>query len=408
MNPSLIAILAMSGGVIECASGNQPVKRGINLKKEFPCMSTTLRAVSLRVKLLLIAVPLLLLLSGGRVFAEIVSFTDELIYQSHDYDNMQTSRVIAVARAKNLVQEHYIKYLLSTSAPVNMALDKDQMKFFITVILRTEAVDEHWDGQAYRIEARAAADPADVVTKINRIRGDKHQMRDLNIVNGNMAEVSASVDKLEKELAAAEPGSGKHDLLQKDYFSALKRFAGINLFYEGFSRQLDYKINEALDAYSRSIESDPANVYAYYYRSKVFDGIGDYKQALNGLNKAIEVDPKFQLAYTYRGNIYFIVFREHARALSDYAKALEMNQGDEDAYYGRGLMYATRMNKYKEAVADFTKVIEINPKNANAFYYRGMSYGYLGDYVRRAEDYKVSGELGHFIASEYMKTKKKP
>ncbi|TAN63644.1 tetratricopeptide repeat protein [bacterium] len=396
----------MDSGAIECASGDQPVKRCINLKKELPCMLTTLRLQSLGIKLLSIVAPfLLLLLAGGRAHAEIVSFSDELIYQAEDFDNMQTSRVIAFAKVKNRMQEHYVKYLLTTYAPVNMRFDKDQISFFITVILRTEVIDEQWDGHSYRIDARVSADPADIVTKINLIRGDKQKMQDLKTIRGIMATAIASFDKIKKELGAAEPGSGRHSFLQKDYLAALKRIAGINWFYDGFSRQLDSKINEALDAYSRGIESDELNVYAYYYRSKVFDGLGDYRQALDSLNKVIEVEPKFQLAYTYRANIYFMVFKDYARAISDYAKALELNPADDGAYYGRGLMFATRMKKYKEAIADFTKVIELNPKNAQAYYYRGMSYGYLGDYVRRGEDYKVSAELGHPNAIEYMNRK---
>lgn len=342
----------------------------------------------------------------GRAFAETVMFADDFIYQAEDFDNMQTSRSLAFAGVKDVLLEHYDKYFLSTHALANMQLDKSQLRFFTGLLLRIEVSDEQWDGQTYRIEAKVAADPATLVTKILLIRKDGLKMKDLTNISASLDEIVKDVDRLKKELHVAEPGSARHALFLKDYGAALKRLAGINWFYDGFSRYTDNRRPDALDSFSRAIESDETNKYAYYYRAKVHDDMGDYRQALKSISKVLELDPAFAYGYAYRGNIYFMAFNDLAKATADYDKAIKLNPAEESAYYGLGLMRSTKLKQYQQAIKDFDKTIELNPHNANAYYYRGVSYGYLGDYARRKEDFKKSAEIGHPIASGYMKYNK--
>src|SRR5207302_1643309 len=71
---------------------------------------------------------------------------------------------------------------------------------------------------------------------------------------------------------------------------------------EGFIRAQDYP--QAIEAYTRAIQSDPNCALAYANRASAYFSNGDFERTIDDCNHALELDPKLALAYSNRGGAY--------------------------------------------------------------------------------------------------------
>lgn len=92
--------------------------------------------------------------------------------------------------------------------------------------------------------------------------------------------------------------------------------------------QGDYELergnpSQALAAYSRAIELDPASAQAYNNRAYVFMTLQDYAHALPDLDKALALRPDYVNALMNRGDIYNYYYAiDYDRAVADYDRVL--------------------------------------------------------------------------------------
>ncbi len=107
--------------------------------------------------------------------------------------------------------------------------------------------------------------------------------------------------------------------------------------------------------------------------------------------KAIELDPKDTYAYFYRGGAYNNL-GEYQKAIADCTKIIELNPKDTHAYNNRGIAY-NKLAEYQKAIDDYTKAIELDPKDAYVYYYRGGAYAHQGLPTVACSDYYQAGIL---------------
>lgn len=86
----------------------------------------------------------------------------------------------------------------------------------------------------------------------------------------------------------------------------------------------------AIADFSKAIELDPENKYAYYSRGTAKYELEDYIGAIADYSKAIEITPKNASAYYYRG-LAKIKLGQKDNGCLDLSKAGEL--GDSMAYY---------------------------------------------------------------------------
>ncbi len=79
--------------------------------------------------------------------------------------------------------------------------------------------------------------------------------------------------------------------------SILYSFRGMALYWAN-------RYNEALEDYNKTIELQPQDFEAYFYRGHLFDSISALYQALNDLTKSIELNPFFAESYLLRAYVY--------------------------------------------------------------------------------------------------------
>jgi tetratricopeptide (TPR) repeat protein len=94
----------------------------------------------------------------------------------------------------------------------------------------------------------------------------------------------------------------------------------------------------AIRDYTRALEVDANNAYAYYNRGISHDRNGDYMQAID-----------------------------------DFSAAIRLLPTNADFYHNRGFCYRKK-NDFEAAVKDYTRALEIDPRHFKAIYNRGFSY----------------------------------
>jgi len=117
----------------------------------------------------------------------------------------------------------------------------------------------------------------------------------------------------------------------------------------------------ALRYLDTSINLNPNDYYAYYFRATTYGLMENYSAAIDDYNTCIRLQPDFDLAYRMRGNTYFDL-KEYSNALADLNQNIKLNKKDDEAYIVRGIIYA-EMKEYKKAIADWEISKKLRPKN---------------------------------------------
>lgn len=139
----------------------------------------------------------------------------------------------------------------------------------------------------------------------------------------------------------------------------------------------------------------------------------NYDEALAAFTKAIELDPASYEAHFSRGSIYASDLpadrRNPTGAVADYTRCLEIRPRDCSARHNRALEYE-QMREYDRAIADYTLLIEGDTdfsrlvegrekQLALAHFYRGRIYhGQSNDWARAVADYNRALRLDPGIA----------
>ena len=337
-----------------------------------------------------------LFIMANSAYAETKVFIEEYTYQASEADSKLSSRVIALEQVKRLLLEKLGTYLESETEVKNFQLTKDQIITLTAGIVRAEIIDEKWDGKTYSLKAKMAVDPSDVYKAIDNLRQDRQKTKELEEVRKTANELLKEVERLRKELELAKKDQAKI----ARYDEAIKELSAKDWLWKGYALGIAGKYQEAMEAFTKSIELDPRISMAYSNRSLVYTNLGIYQQALEDANKAIELDPRNALAYVNRGLAYYKL-GNHQQALADANKAIELDPRISMAYLNRGVAYS-KLGNYQRAIRDLDRAIELDPKDAKAYGCRGIALENLGDYRQAIRDYDKAIELDSKDALAYL------
>ncbi len=155
---------------------------------------------------------------------------------------------------------------------------------------------------------------------------------------------------------------------------------------------------EAIENYTRAIETHSNDAFLYNNRGLAYYGLKEYKKAISDYSKAIELRPDYAVAYCNRALAYFKI-RSFDKAISDYTKAIELDPDYADAYYNRGLAcnqfvhYYSKpftddaIGKFDKAVTNFSKVLELDSDYVLAYAGLGNAYYRHGEWDKATEYY---------------------
>ena len=159
----------------------------------------------------------------------------------------------------------------------------------------------------------------------------------------------------------------------------------------GLTKQSKGDVDGAIADYNRTLELDPKNAYAYNNRGLAKDAKGDYDGAIADCNRAIELDSKYAKSYRNRG-----VAKEAKGdvdgAIADYNRAIELDPKYADAYNNRASARQAKGDP-DSAIADYNRVIELVPKYADAYNNRALANALLRNWADALAGYRRFCEL---------------
>ena len=88
--------------------------------------------------------------------------------------------------------------------------------------------------------------------------------------------------------------------------------------------------------------------------------MGDYKRAIEDFTSSIQINPSDADAYFYRGNAFYELGNK-SEAIEDYTQAIKINDSDADAYINRGNV-RDELEDNQGARADFQVAADLYQK----------------------------------------------
>ncbi len=147
----------------------------------------------------------------------------------------------------------------------------------------------------------------------------------------------------------------------------------------------------------------------YFFKGKLLSVSGDYQAAVQAYQRSISSDPKFARTYVELGSS-FLALEKYSDAEAAFKQAMAI-EDDSCASCGLGMVYH-RQGREDEAAKTLKKAISLNPKDTCAYDQLGRMYYDLGQYTESIEAFRQEVELQpssvayHFLGNGYYFTEK--
>ena len=208
----------------------------------------------------------------------------------------------------------------------------------------------------------------------------------------------------------------------------------IELFQLGEYHFQSNHFEEAIDAYQKAIEREPAFAEAYYklgislgklgkpkdgiltlekalsldpFNASIYNALGamygmlqQYDQAIEQFEKAVDIDPQLSLAYNNMG-ILFGKLGDHKRALEVLKLAVQIEPESAESQGALGVAYAMAGQPHN-AIKPLQEAVRIDPNYAKAHFNLGITYLWLGDFLRAKEQYEILKNLDAEMAQDLL------
>lgn len=138
----------------------------------------------------------------------------------------------------------------------------------------------------------------------------------------------------------------------------------------------------------------------YYSRGVTHFSQGRYAEAIDAFTRAIESDPALSLAYVDRGYTHFLI-KQYERALADFDTAIQLDPTDEKAFGNRGATCAS-IGRYADAIEDYTRALQLDPNNSRFCSDRGGVYANLDRFSEALVDLNRAIQIDPNLAEAHL------
>ena len=132
----------------------------------------------------------------------------------------------------------------------------------------------------------------------------------------------------------------------------------------GASRAQVGKLDEAIDAYKKTISLKPGYADAYFNMGIVLKDQGKFEEAIEAYKKSITLKPDHAEAYCNKGSVLYDQGK-FDEAIEAYKKSILLKPNYADAYNNMGLALHYQDNM-EEAIQAYNKTLSLNPDYAEA------------------------------------------
>lgn len=363
--------------------------------------------------------------------ADVLIFEKEYTYQASEFDSKASSRILALEQIKKLLLEQLGTFLFSETEVKSYQISKDQITTFTAGIVRTEVIDEKWDGKTYYLKAKLSADPSEVAQAVLRVSQEKRIAKELEETKKHADDLEKEIARLRFELTTKSDSTkvnqysatvnklssmewlfnvwallkdGKDAAQNQEALKVLDKALELNaedpdLYFERariYYLYLDSKDYEAiLTDIDKSIallesEKSPASYFyikrktasRHIMKSQVYKYMGNWQQAVNEIELAINVDlEEAEIKIGALPAFYKPRLDPKRWSEKDFDTIIRKYPHDYRGYVFRALLYAgdpsilwAHPDYYQKVFNDYRKAIAINPNIALSHYLLGVVY----------------------------------
>ena len=307
----------------------------------------------------------LLFASFSPAIAETKTFIKEYTYQASEADSKQTSRILALEQVKRLLLEELGTYIVSETVVQDYQLTSDQITVLAAGIVKTEIVQEEWDGRKYWLRAKMSTDPEKIANSIGAVTTGTQKTQLLIEETDETIKTLEEIRKLRQEIDNTKSISEKKRKTKK-YEKLVGKFerlqktetAKTDAMLSSVQAITTGNWEKVIDLYKKIIESDPQYFQAYSIIVNGYILLQNPKEAQIFANKAIKTFPKDGRSYTLQGQAFKIMGNYQAAA-NAYTKAIKFGNAESRYYMDRGEIY-TKLTEYKKAIDDFDVAIDLD------------------------------------------------
>ncbi len=124
-----------------------------------------------------------------------------------------------------------------------------------------------------------------------------------------------------------------------------------SFFNRGVEKMKADSLDAAIDLFTKTIELEPTNYYAWLNRGIAKSWQREYETALKDLDEVVKLAPDYKKGFLNRGTAKKYL-TDYDGAIADYNKAIELDSNYAEAYYIRGVVYEM-LGKKDEACRDY-------------------------------------------------------
>ncbi len=169
-------------------------------------------------------------------------------------------------------------------------------------------------------------------------------------------------------------------------------------FQQGIAATLSGNYSQALDAFTKAIQTQTNTAAAYANRCLVEVLLNQSEAAVEDCTQALQRQPYNSEAYLNRGLAHYHL-GHHQAAIEDATQVLQLQSDDFRAYFNRGLAW-TGLGHHFAAIQDFDRALQLNPgipevyrDRALAYYSAGNTQQALIDLQKAAQDFRQQGNM---------------
>ncbi|MEI2740657.1 MAG: tetratricopeptide repeat protein [Chitinophagaceae bacterium] len=132
-------------------------------------------------------------------------------------------------------------------------------------------------------------------------------------------------------------------------------------YKQGLEKAQAGKMEEAIELFSKTIELQPDDYYAWFNRGIARSRLNLYEAALTDFEQVIALSPEYKKAWLNRG-IAKRHLTDYEGAIADYTYLVKMDPSYSDAFYNRGVVYEM-LGKKDSACLDYNKAKDAGAAN---------------------------------------------
>jgi len=131
------------------------------------------------------------------------------------------------------------------------------------------------------------------------------------------------------------------------------------------------KLDEAIDAFNKSIELNPQMLSAYVNLGSIYLKQDKFNEAIEILEKGNNINPNNSNLHNNLGIVYEKT--NNPKAIGEFRLSIKLNPNNAEPYWNLARIFASQQN-FDEAITLLEKTIKINPKNILAYNNLGGLY----------------------------------